>query len=62
MELNPNLTEAKLFGAECYAARKELDKAKNEIAEAKKIAENNQVDQQWLDLLPIIESSLNQPA
>ena len=61
VELNPDLIEARLFAAECLFAGKEFDKAKHEIAEAKKIAERTKVDQQWLDLLPIIEDEIKQP-
>ena len=60
--LNPDLIEARLFAAECFLACKEFDKAKHEISEAKKIADSIKVDQQWLDLLPIIENEIKQPS
>ncbi|HEV8052796.1 MAG TPA: hypothetical protein VGP47_09890 [Parachlamydiaceae bacterium] len=60
-EIDPDLIEARLFNAECLFACKEAEKALQEIDEAKKIAERIKVDQEWLDLLPIIESSIKQP-
>lgn len=56
--LDPNLIEARLFAAECHVERNDLDKAKTELSEAKKIAAQIKVDQQWLDLIPIIESTI----
>lgn len=57
-QLDPKLIGSRLFAAECFVERGLTDQAKAEIAAAKKIAEENKVDQMWLDLLPAIESTI----
>jgi tetratricopeptide (TPR) repeat protein len=56
IELDPNLIGARLFAAECFVNRGLMNEAKEQVEAAKKIVENNKVDQMWLDLLPKIES------
>ncbi|MBS0654334.1 MAG: hypothetical protein JSR46_01025 [Verrucomicrobia bacterium] len=56
LELDPGSISAHLFAAECFVKCVLLDKAKAELAAAKKIAESSTVDQTWLDLLSSIEN------
>jgi tetratricopeptide (TPR) repeat protein len=57
-QLDPKLIGARLFASECFTERQMPDQARAEIAAAKKIAEENPVDQMWLDLLQSLESTL----
>lgn len=61
-ELNQDLIEAHLFAAECLLAGKDVEKAKHELDEAKRVAGRIKADQQWLDLIPIIENEIKQPS
>jgi tetratricopeptide (TPR) repeat protein len=55
-KLDPENIGARLFAAECLINRGLRDEAKAEIAEAKKLMKNGNVDQIWLDFLPAVES------
>lgn len=57
-EIDPNHIGARVLAAECYARAKLLDEAKAELAAAKEIAAKGDVDEMWLDLLPVIEGRL----
>jgi tetratricopeptide (TPR) repeat protein len=58
LQLDPHLIGAKLFTAECLIELKRFDEAKSEIAEAKKMANEQKVDQMWIDLIPAIEKAI----
>lgn len=57
-QLDPKLIGARLFASECFVARQMPDQARAEIGAAKKIAEENEVDQMWLDLLQSLENEI----
>lgn len=58
LELNPNNIGARIFAAQCFIKRKMIDEAKAEIDAAKKLSEEEGVDQMWRDLLPTIEGMI----
>ena len=57
-ELDSNLIESRLFSAECYLKIGKFEKAKEEFWNAKAITENMQVDDEIVDLLNSVESTI----
>lgn len=57
--LNQKMLGARLFSAECYLRLDQLNDAKAELEEAKKIVEDIPQEQIWLDLLVNIEERTN---
>jgi hypothetical protein len=59
LAIDPNNFGARLFAAECLAELNRFEEAKAEVAAAKDIVKNIDVEQMWLDLISAIESVMN---
>lgn len=58
--IDPKHVGAKIFSAECFAERNLYPEAKKELAAAKKLIKDVKTDQMWVDLLPVVEVTVNQ--